>query len=181
MVAPWFYFLAVALLALFNFCCAGLNLLAVPGNWLLLAASALFAWLLRTDGRELSWESIVVLGLLALAGEAFELLAGTAGAARHGASSRGLILSVVGSLVGSILGAGAGLPVPVLGPALGALAGGALGALAGAAIGEHWRGSTADQSWTVGQAAFWGRLWGTVGKLIVGLIMAVIATVDALR
>ena len=50
---------------------------------------------------------------------------------------------------------------------LGALA----GAMAGAMVGEHWKGRSAQEGWQVGKAAFWGRLLGTVGKVVVASAM----------
>ena len=79
-----------------------------------------------------------------------------------------------------ILGAVVGLPIPIIGSAVGALIGGALGAAAGAALGEDWSGRDLDASVTVGVAAFWGRILGTAGKVCVGATMLVIATVDSL-
>ena len=52
-----------------------------------------------------------------------------------------------------------------------------LGALAGAMLGESWKGRDLDHGWLVGQAAFWGRLLGTAGKLAVGA--AIVAVVLA--
>ena len=77
------------------------------------------------------------------------------------------------SLVGAIAGAALGVPVPVIGSAIGAVAGGALGALAGAAFAEQTRGESASQSLRVGLAAFWGRLLGTGVKTIVATALAV--------
>ncbi|MFO0915827.1 MAG: DUF456 family protein [Pirellulales bacterium] len=181
MMPHWLYYVLATVLALVNFAGAALNLLALPGNWLVLGCSIVFAVLVRTDsGPSMSWQVLALLGVLALVGEGLEMLAGTAGAAKQGASRRSLVLSVVGSVVGSIAGAVIGIPVPVIGSAIAALLGGALGAFLGGLIGEDWKGRDFGQSWSVGQAAFWGRIWGTVGKTIVGLVMAVIATADTL-
>ena len=52
----------------------------------------------------------------------------------------------------------------------------------GAMLGECWKGRSLDTSWQVGQAAFWGRLLGTAGKLTAGAaIVAVILAGLALR
>jgi predicted membrane protein len=59
----------------------------------------------------------------------------------------------------------------VIGSIVAALFFGGVGALAGAMIGDVWAGSSFEQSWRVGQAAFWGRLLGTLGKIIIGSIM----------
>lgn len=41
----------------------------------------------------------------------------------------------------------------------------AVGATCGAMVGESWKGRTAEDSWEVGKAAFWGRLLGTMAKI----------------
>jgi hypothetical protein len=47
--------------------------------------------------------------------------------------------------------------------------------MAGAIIGEQSAGRNADHSWRIGQAAFWARLAGTLGKVLTGaLIIAVV-------
>ncbi len=42
---------------------------------------------------------------------------------------------------------------------------------------EGWKGRSLEHGWQVGQAAFWGRLPGTVGKLAAGA--AIVALVVA--
>ena len=49
-----------------------------------------------------------------------------------------------------------------------------LGAMAGAILGETWAGRDADTSWRIAKLAFWGRLAGTLGKIILGAVMIVI-------
>ena len=83
------------------------------------------------------------------------------------------------TIAGSICGAIIGMPIAIVGPAIAALIGGAVGAAAGAIIGEDWKGKHLDDSMQVGAAAFYGRILGTIGKLGVGAIMVVIATLDS--
>ncbi len=52
-----------------------------------------------------------------------------------------------------------------------------LGAMVGALIGESWKGRGLGESWQVGKAAFWGRLLGTLAKVVVGSVMVVVAVV----
>ena len=49
-----------------------------------------------------------------------------------------------------------------------------LGAMAGAILGETWAGRDADASWRIAKRAFWGRLAGTLGKMIFGAVMIAI-------
>ena len=177
-MSVWLYYCCAALLMVNNLIGFALNVAALPGNWLLVAGTAAFALLARTSNHSVSWLVVGVLLVLAVLGELFEFFAGTAGAARSGASRRAMALSVVGSIVGSITGAALGMPIPIVGSAVAAVIGGAIGAAGGAAIGEDWKGRELEGTIQVGAATFWGRLIGTVGKIIVGAIMLVIAAID---
>ena len=86
-------------------------------------------------------------------------------------------MALVGSVVGSILGVLVGLPVPVIGSLLAALLFAALGATVGAIVGEIQAGQSFAQGWHIAKGAFWGRLAGTLGKLLIGagMIAVVIA------
>ena len=86
-------------------------------------------------------------------------------------------MALAGSMVGAVVGVVVGLPIPLLGPVAAALVFGGLGALAGAMIGEQWKGRTLDKSWQVGKAAFWGRLLGTTGKVMIGSVIVVVVAV----
>lgn len=180
-MAPWLYYTLAALLLVSNSCGLLMNIAALPGNWLIVAGTALFCWLAHAgDGLHVSWYVIALLVVLAILGEVTEFLAGTATAARSGASRRAMILSVVGSIIGSVVGAVFGLPIPILGSAIAAMLGGALGAAGGAALGERMIGRELDGTIRVGFAAFWGRFLGTGGKIVIGAIMTVIATMDSI-
>lgn len=155
-----------------------LTLMGLPGNWLMVVAVALYAWLAPTTGStQIAWTTPLVMTVLAAGGELAELAAGVWGAHRAGGSRRAAIFSLIGSMAGALLGAAFGLPIPLLGPPLAALLGGALGALAGAVFAEYTRGETSRQSLRVGVAAFAGRLLGTGVKTLVATILAVMAIV----
>ena len=179
-MSVWLYYSAAVLLLVNNVVGFLLNIAALPGNWLIVIGTALFCWLVKSGTHSVSWYVVGVLIFLAVVGEILEFLAGSAGAARSGASRRAMALSVVGGIVGSLIGAVVGAPVPIIGSAIAAMIGGAIGAAVGAAVGEDWKGRDFDGAIQVGAAAFWGRLLGTAGKIIVGGIMLVIATVDSL-
>lgn len=178
-MSVWAYYSVVVLLLLSNLSGFIMNWAALPGNWLIVVGTALFCWFVRSGQHSVSWYVVALLLLLAIVGEVLEFVAGTAGAAKQGASRRAMALSVIGSIVGSVAGAFIGIPIPLIGSAIAALVGGALGAAAGAAVGEDWKGRDFQGSMEVGAAAFWGRILGTAGKLVVGAIMFVIATVDS--
>ena len=172
MTAEILYYLWATLLVLAS--CAALvaTILTLPGNWAIVVFTGLFAWCYPPEnGHGISWIVVVVLAILAGLGELVEFAAGAAGAAKQGASRRAMLLAVVGAVAGSLTGAILGSPVPILGNIAGALGGGALGAFGGAYLGEVWKGRTSNESLYVGQAAFAGRLLGTVGKLILGAMI----------
>ena len=152
-----------------------LTLMGLPGNWLMVAAAALYAWLAPTGGvTQISWVTVMATTALAGVGELAELAAGVWGARRAGGSRRAAVFSLLGSLGGALLGAAVGIPIPIAGSPLGAVLGGALGALAGAGFAEFSRGEGAGQSLRVGQAAFWGRLMGTGVKTFVATLLVAI-------
>jgi uncharacterized protein YqgC (DUF456 family) len=82
----------------------------------------------------------------------------------------------VGSLLGGIVGLF--VPIPVIGQIVGPIVCAGLGALAGAVIGEQWKGRDLDESLNIGHAAFWGRLIGTLGKILVGCVMLALIIVS---
>ncbi len=149
-----------------------LTVVGMPGNWLMVAATALYAWLVPEDAAaSLGWGVVLAVALLAGLGELLEALAAALGVAKAGGSRRGAVLALLGSLGGGLLGMVVGLPIPLLGPLLAAVLFAGIGALLGAMLGERWKGRDLDESWAVGKGAFWGRLLGTLGKVLVGSIM----------
>jgi uncharacterized protein YqgC (DUF456 family) len=151
-----------------------MTLFSLPGNWVMVAAGALYWWLAPDDSRAvLEWPWLVGLLVLAVLGEVLELAAGALGVGHAGGSKRGAALAVAGSVIGSIGLAILGVPIPVVGPIVAAVLGAALGALGGAMLGEAWKGRDLGQSWRIGQGAFWGRLLGTLAKVTIASAMVV--------
>jgi uncharacterized protein len=149
-----------------------LTLLGMPGNWLIVAAAAVYALIVPADSSlAISGWAVLILAGLALGGELIELTAGALGVAKAGGSRRSAVLALLGSVIGGFGGLFVGLPLPVVGPPLAALLFASLGAMAGAMLGESWKGRGLDQSVEVGKAAFWGRLLGTLAKTLIGSIM----------
>jgi uncharacterized protein len=152
-----------------------LTLVGMPGNWLMAAATAAYAYLAPPASRAaIGWKVVAVLFVLALLGEILELVAGAVGATKAGGTRRGALLAVLGSIIGGILGVIVGLPVPMVGSFIAALLFAGLGALAGAMLDGYWAGQDMRVNWQVGKAAFWGRLAGTMGKTLVGALMGAI-------
>lgn len=117
--------------------------------------------------------------ILAILGEVLEFFLGAASLAKGG-SKRGAFFALVGSIVGSIGGAAILSIIPVLGTMVGLVLGAALGAMGGAILGERSLGKDAEESVRLGKVAFWGRLLGSVGKIMIAGALVAIATVAAL-
>ena len=142
----------------------------------MVAATGLFAWLVpKSSAVTLGWGTVIVLLVLASIGELLEFLAGALGVAGAKGSKRSAVLAVVFSIVGSFLGLAVGAPVPVVGPLVAIILFSGIGALVGAMLGEFWKGRGDDEALRVGRAAFWGRILGTVSKILVGSMMVAIA------
>ncbi len=151
----------------------GANILGLPGNWLIVAL-ALGGWALApTDNHShVTLFPLMAMVVVAALGELFEFAASALGASRMGGSKRGAMLAIVGSIAGALVGlfGGALVPIPIVGPVIASLLLGAGGAFAGTVVGERWAGKEWDASLQIGNAAFWGRLIGTVGKAVCGTI-----------
>jgi uncharacterized protein len=151
------------------------SLVTLPGNWIIVGLCAVFAWLVSpAKGGGITWTTVAVLIGLAVLGEVVEFAASAGGAAKQGASKRGVALSMAGAFVGSLAGLFVGLPIPIVGQFVMALLGGAAGAFFGAYLGEAWKGRPHEHRVAAGRGAFTGRIWGTVGKLAVGAVMLVV-------
>lgn len=153
----------------------GLNLIALPGNWISVALLAVYAWIGPEQGRAaIGYYAVAGAFVFALLGEVVEFAAGAWGARKAGASRRSTIFAMIGSMIGAVAGASIGIPVPIIGPVLAAILFGGLGATAGAMYGEWTDGTGWKESWPIGHAAFWGRTFGTLGKVLAGLAIVVI-------
>jgi uncharacterized protein len=160
------------LLILVLLACWMFTLMGMPGNWLMVVATAIYAFLMPAQSPgAVGWRIVLALVVVAALGEIVELVAGAIGASKAGGGRRGAVLALVGSMIGGIVGMILGLPIPLVGSVLAAVFFAALGAMAGAAIGEFGAGKSLDTSWRIAKAAFWGRLAGTLGKTILGVLM----------
>ena len=114
-----------------------LTVIGMPGNWLVVTAAAVYAFLLPHDGRAaIGWPVVVALVGLAVLGEVVELVAGALGVQRVGGSRRSAVLALGGSVVGGIVGVIVGVPIPIIGSFVGAILFGGLGALTGDEIAD---------------------------------------------
>ena len=163
------------ILTVLNTVWLALNLVGLPGNWLMLIGMAGLAWYTWGTPDQMFGPVTLIAGLVfALVGEVLEFMAGAAGATRAGATRRGAIGALIGGLVGGIVGT-AMIPIPVVGSILGACA----GAFAGALVLEFSGGRNWSESFRAGLGAGQGRFWGTISKLGVGALLWTLITVAA--
>ena len=171
------YWIAAILLTTLNAVSVALNLLMLPGNWIMVAALCLFLFI--TGGLETGpdWITVMVVAGLAACGEIAEFFAGSVRAAKAGATRRSMLLSLLSSFALSIAGTFV-VPIPIVGTAIGAISGAALGAFAGAWLGETWSGTESDRRVRISQAAMSGRLLGMLIKVTIGAAIFVIQLVS---
>ena len=157
-----------------------LTVVGLPGNWLMLLSTSVYALSVPSDRTAaILLPTIVVLGILAVVGELLETMAGAMGAAQVGGSKRAAALSLIGSFIGGIFGIFVSLPIPIpwVAQLISAVVFACLGALIGAVLGEKWKGRSLKQCLQVGAAALGGRLLGTLAKMLIGSVMAIIAII----
>src|SRR3954453_3718990 len=98
MMLAWVYYLLLLIVSITGLL---LNILGLPGLWLMVAAMAGFAWGTGWN-HYVGWPSMITLIVLGLIGEALEFAAGAAGSKAAGGRMRGMIGAVVGALLGGI-------------------------------------------------------------------------------
>jgi len=160
----------LAYLALLLVIVAGLiiNLIGLPGLWLVVAAVIGYAWL--TGWAYVGWKILAALVVMGIVAEVVELLAGSAGARAAGASKRGAVGAIIGALVGGVVGSAV---LFLIGTIIGAV----VGAFVGAAIIEVVLGKSLEQSARIGFGAAKGRVWGMAAKTGVGVAMLILAMI----
>ncbi|MBM84303.1 MAG: hypothetical protein CMJ78_27420 [Planctomycetaceae bacterium] len=174
------YYIVAALLLLLNCVSWIATLFTLPGNWVIVLLTTLFAIFIPTgEGQGISWWGVGAVIVLAIIGEIVELLAGAAGAAKQGASRRAMVLAVIGAMIGSLIGAIFCSAIPVIGTIIGAVGGACGGSFGGAYLGELWKGRERKERLNISSAAMLGRLLGTMGKLMVGAVMVAVAAIDS--
>jgi len=158
------YLLSI-LLVLVNFLWLMLVFFALPGNWLMVISTCLFAWW-RAEDHVFSIYILIVITTLAVIGELVEFFGGMGGARKAGAGWVGSIGAILGAISGAVLGT---LLVPI--PLMGTLLGTCIGAGTGAWALELSAGRQMPQSIRTGLGAGLGQLLGTTTKFVIGLII----------
>jgi hypothetical protein len=161
---PWLYYILLLLTLLVGL---GLNVFTLPGNWLMLAATALYAWL--THGRFVSWWTLGALLVLTATAELIDFVAAPAAARKAGGSRRGLVGAAAGGILGGVLGTF--IPVPVAGTLIGIC----VGTFGGTLLAEMAGGTATGHSVRISFGALRGRIHGTLLKLAFGCIILLVA------
>jgi len=165
----WLYYILTLIVMLTGMF---LNILGLPGIWLMIGAVGVFAWLTSAQ-QFVGTTSLIVLVVLGLLAEAVEFIAGSAGAKKAGGSKRAAMGAIIGALIGGIFLSV--IPIPIISTIVGAC----LGAFIGAAVVELVIFKDVDRSMRVGVGAAHGRFMGILGKLIFSIIIFIIAAVVA--
>ncbi|MBS3787608.1 DUF456 domain-containing protein [Candidatus Bipolaricaulota bacterium] len=140
----------------------------IPGTFIIVSASGLTGLMTGWDVVSISL-FFIFLGL-AILGELGDYLFSVASGKKYGANKYSLIGSFIGAIVGSILG----LPLPVIGNLVGAF----LGAFAGAFIMEFILGNDLLQATRSGVGVLFGKIFGSIVKVAIGMGMIVKVIVD---
>jgi len=101
------------ILVLLNSVWLGLVVFGLPGNWLIVISTCLFAWW-QWDNSVFSIYTLIAIVILAALGELVEFTAGMIGAKKSGASWPGSIAALFGAVTGAVLGTFL-FPIPFLG------------------------------------------------------------------
>ncbi len=161
------------ILVLLNGLWLALVLFGLPGTWLMVIMTSLFAWWRWDEGVFSGW-TLIAVALLALAGELVEFLAGMVGARKTGASWGASIAGVFGALIGAVAGT-AVFPMPLFGTVIGACLGAGLAVWAV----EITRGEQPERSVERAVGAGVGKFFGIVGKFAVGIVIWLVIAVAA--
>ena len=159
------------ILVLLNSAWLAMVFFGLPGNWLIVISTCLFAWFWWDDGVFSIWTLIAIV-FLAILGELAEFTAGMIGAKKSGASWPGSIAALFGAVTGAVLGTFL-LPIPFLGTLLGACSG------AGLCVWgmEFSRGKKTEQSLRYAVGAGLGEFFGIISKFALGIVIWFIAAV----
>lgn len=144
----------------------------LPGTFIILGASVLFGW--YGGFSDITVRVIIILVVLALAGELIEFLLGILGSKKYESSNRAIVGSIIFGIIGAVMGA------PFF-FGIGAVIGAFAGAFAGAILMELSQGKKMDEAIKSGWGAFLGRVAGTISKGAVGIAMIAITVLAALN
>lgn len=177
----WIAYLVAVIFTFLAAVCLLVILLGLPGTWLMLILAIGVElidtlWLDIEDKETFGWVWIGICVGLALIGEVLETMAGAVGTRKGGGSKRGMIGAIIGGIVGAIVLTPI-IPIPVLGTLIGALIGTFFGALVGEMTGQDRPSGGAMAKAALGATI--GRLLGTMGKFLIGVVIFAVLVVTA--
>jgi len=160
-----FWLVAISILY-FIVCIGGVGLLilGLPGSWVIVGASAVFAWV--GHGATIPWAAVIVYTLLSAGAEIFEVAVGAWGTKKYGGSRWAMLGAIIGGIAGAILLGGL---FPLIGGIIGAFG----GAFAGAFALEYAVNKDFRQAKSSGKGAFLGRLAAVVVKASLAVSMMI--------
>ncbi|MEN8126508.1 MAG: DUF456 domain-containing protein [Planctomycetota bacterium] len=161
----------LVILIFFNTCWLMLVPFMLPGNWLMIISTYLFAWW-KWDAELFSWPLLITVAILALIAELIEFFAGVGGAKKAGAGWLGALAAIGGAVLGAVIGTSF---MPVFGTMLGAFFGAGLATW----IVERVAGKKHNESVCSGVGAGTGVLVGTISKFGIGCLIWLLITVAA--
>ena len=168
----WFGWVLLVLVGL-----AGLilNILGLPGIWLIALVTIIYGYASGWDVYVGTWIALTLL-IFGVTAELIEFFAGAAGAKKFGGSKRGMIGAIVGALVGGIALTPV-IPIPIVGTVIGSI----IGTFAGAFLVEAGIvGKTHRESGMAGLGASIGRTVGIVVKTGFGFSMWLISVIASI-
>lgn len=166
-------YLWIIILILLNACWLVTVLFTVPGNWLMLVTTYLFAWLHR-ENDIFTIPFLVAVTAMALIGEIIEFFAGPGGAKKAGAGWWGASAAMLGAMLGAIFGSIL-IAIPVFGTLLGACFGAGISTW----IVERITGKKHKESVRSGVGAGAGVLVGILSKFVIGCVIWLLITIAA--
>jgi len=166
-------YIASIFLVILNTALLAVVVFGLPGNWLMVLSTCLFAWW-RSEDAVFSIYTLILITVLAVLGEIIEFFAGIGGAKKAGAGWQGSIGAIAGAVTGAILGT-ALIPIPFLGTLIGACTGAGLGAWGF----ELSAGRKLTHSVRSGLGAGIGVFIGVTSKFAIGIIIWLIVAIAA--
>ena len=160
----WVYYIFLFLLLLTGLL---LNVLTLPGLWLMALSLGAYAWVTGWNVL-VGLPSMITMIVLAAIAEVIEFVAAGAGAKAAGASAWGMLGALVGGILGAIFLSF--IPVPIVSTIVGLC----LGCFLGAAAVEVMLGTDFKKSALIGAGAAKGRFYAIIIKICFGIVMLLV-------
>ncbi len=141
-----------------------LQLFSMPANWLAIGLVAIWRWIYPES---MTWNFILILGVMAAIAEGLEFFLQARYAGKYGASARGNVGGILGAVAGAIFGAPFFLGIGAL---VGALGGAWLGCLV-----AEMPGRTRPEALRAAKGSFVGKALGFTVKTAIGACIVVMS------